>query len=301
MPDSINRREFAAGTAGLAGSLFAPMAARGQGRVRRHGGTHLKLSLNAFSFNRPLRDATMSLDDVVDFCAAHGFAGLDATGYYFPGYPEVPEDRYVHALKRKAYVNGITIHRTGVRNDFAVADPESRRRDVQLVKAWIKVAAKLGAGVIRIFSGRQAPDGFSFGQVLEWMARDIRECADCGREHGVIVGLQHHHDFLKTAAETIRVVEAVNSEWFGVVLDVGSLRQEDPYAEIERLLPYAVGWQLKENVWFGDRETPVDLKRVKQIIDRAGFRGFLTIETLGDGDPRAKVARFLDEVRAVFG
>ena len=33
----------------------------------------------------------------------------------------------------------------------------------------------------------------------------------------------------------IRVVKAVNSEWFSVVLDVGSLRQSDPYQEIEKL------------------------------------------------------------------
>ena len=104
-------------------------------------------------------------------------------------------------------------------------------------------------------------------------------------QHGVIVGLQNHNDFVKTADETIRIVEAVNSEWFGVILDVGSLRQHDPYPEIEKLLPYAVTWQLKETVWYGEKEVPVDLARIKAIIDKGGYRGFLPIETLGKGDP----------------
>jgi sugar phosphate isomerase/epimerase len=132
------------------------------------------------------------------------------------------------------------------------------------------------------------------------MVPDIEACVDHGRQHGVIVGLQNHNDFLKTAAETIRVVEAVNSEWFGVILDIGSLRQGDPYAEIEKLVPYAVTWQLKEKVWYGAKEVPTDVGRIRAIIDRAGYRGFLPIETLGSGDPRVKVAAFLAEIRRHF-
>jgi sugar phosphate isomerase/epimerase len=213
----------------------------------------------------------------------------------------VPDDAFLHRLKRRAFVNGVTISGTGVRNDFAVADAAARRRDVEMVKAWIEAAAKLGATVVRIFAGLKVPDGGTFDRTLEWMVPDIAACVEHGRQHGVIVGLQNHNDFIKTADETIRVVGAVNSEWFGVILDTGSLRQGDPYAEIEKLVPYAVTWQLKESIWYGTKEVPTDLGRIKAIIDRTGYRGFLPIETLGPGDPRVKVARFLAEVRRVFG
>ena len=66
-------------------------------------------------------------------------------------------------------------------------------------------------------------------------------------------------------------------------------------------MPYAVTWQLKESVWYGEKEVPTDVRRVKAIIDKAGYRGFLPIETLGPGDPRVKVARFLADVRRVVG
>jgi hypothetical protein len=39
---------------------------------------------------------------------------------------------------------------------------------------------------------------------------------------------------------------------------------------------------------------------VKAIIDKGGYRGVMPIETLGEGDPRVKVARFLQQVRRVF-
>ena len=100
---------------------------------------------------------------------------------------------------------------------------------------------------------------------------------------------------------TSTVPEAVNSAWFGVMLDVGSLRQSDPYEQIAKLLPYAVSWQLKENVWYGEKEVPIDLKKVRAIIDKGGYRGFLPIETLGEGDPKVKVKAFLAKVQEYFG
>jgi len=46
---------------------------------------------------------------------------------------------------------------------------------------------------------------------------------------------------------------------------------------------------------------PTDLRKVKAAIDKVGYRGFLPIETLGAGDPREKVTKFIAQVRAVFG
>ncbi len=271
-----------------------------QPKVARLAGTRVRIGLNSYSFDRPLRDGALTLSDLVRYCAEHGIEALDATGYYFPGYPKVPADQFIRSLKREAFVNGVTIFGTGVRNDFSAPDAGARRKDVQLVKDWIEAAARLGASILRVFSGRSVPAGHSFDQVLEWMVPDLKECAAHGQRHGVVVGLQNHNDFLKTADETIRVVNAVSSEWFGVILDVGSLREKDPYTEIEKLVPYAVSWQLKENVGYGAREVPTDLRKVKAIIEKAGYRGFLPIETLGPGDPKTKVAKFLDEVRGVF-
>jgi sugar phosphate isomerase/epimerase len=269
--------------------------------LKRTPGARVRLALNAYSFHRPLVAGAMTLEDVVEYCARQGLESLDATGYYFPGYPSAPADEYVYRLKRKAFLNGIAIHGTGVRNDFSLPDRAARLGEVQMVQHWIEVAQKLGASVVRIFTGRRVPEGYSFDQVLAWMVPHLRECADYGARHGVVVAIQNHDDFLKTAAEVIRVIEAVDSEWFGLILDVGSLRRGDPYAEIEALAPYAVSWQLKEQVWYGDRPARVDLKRIKQIIERAGYRGVLPLETLGEGDPKTKVADFLQRVRAVFG
>ena len=81
--------------------IGGPAAALAAGEVKRRPGTKIKLALNSYTFKRQLMAGQMSLDDVIDYCAAHNIDGVDLTGCYCPGYPKVP----------------------GVRNDFTVVDP----------------------------------------------------------------------------------------------------------------------------------------------------------------------------------
>ena len=167
-----NRRRFL-----LGGAFALPYAFGAEGKVPRAGGVRLKLGLNAYSFDRPLRAGEMTLEDLVVFAAQNNFDALDATGYYFPGYPKAPGDDAIRSLKKKAYVNGVVLSSTGVRNDFSLADAAIRKKEVQLVKDWIEVAAKLGVPVIRVFSGLKVPEGQTWDRVMEWMVPNFQECA----------------------------------------------------------------------------------------------------------------------------
>jgi sugar phosphate isomerase/epimerase len=293
MNTHIKRRGFLThgiGAAAACALSIRPETLWAVGEVNRLKGSRVKLAVNAYCFNAALLAGKMSLEDVVDYCVAQNVEGVDLTGYYFHGYPAVPSDDYIFKLKKKAYLNGVTINCTGVRNDFTLADAAARQGQIQLVKDWIGVAAKLGANVVRVFCGPGTPDGPTFDQILEWAVPAYQECAEYGKQHGVIVAVQPHHDMLQTVQNTLRVVQAVNSEWFSVLLDVGSLREDDPYLAIEKLLPYTCTWQFKEEVFAAGKSTPIDLVRIKQIIDKVGFRGFLPIEA---DNP----ANFIEKVR----
>jgi sugar phosphate isomerase/epimerase len=257
----------------------------------------LKTSLNAYSFNAPLTDKSMNLDDLLDFCAVQNFDGVDLTGYYFPNYPQVPSDEYIYHIKRKAHLLGLEITGTGIRNDYTNPDPEKRKADVQMIKQWIEVASKLGAPVIRVFSGVIRPKEYTWDQIATWMVKDIRECVEYGQKHGVIVAIQNHNDFIQTADDVIKIMKMVNMEWFGLILDIGSYHQGDPYTQIAQTVQYAVNWQVKENIFVDGVEVKTDLKRLFKIIKESGYRGSLPIETLGKGNPKEKVSKFLKEVQ----
>jgi sugar phosphate isomerase/epimerase len=299
MYNPLHRRTFLANLATLP---FLAMGVNANGGVeskQKNAGKKqiLKTSLNAFSFNDHLLKGNMTLEDLLQFCADTGFSGVDITGYYFKGYPTVPPDEYIFSVKRKAFELGLEISGTGVRNDFTVADQTKRAAEVDLVKKWIEVAAKAGAPVLRIFSGTQKNEGIAKQKVREWMMKDIQTCVDYGKQHGVIIGLQNHNDFIQTADEIVSIIKEINSPWLGIILDTGSYRVYDPYEEISKSVQYAVNWQIKEKIFVNGNEVDTDLPKLMGIIRASAYNGYLPIETLGAGDPKIKVPVLLEKLK----
>ena len=302
----MNRRNF------IKTAALLPICAAAQDKTKL---PVLKVSLNAYSFNKLLNDSIrgrgegVTLLQVVEFAAKNKFDGIDPTGYYFPGYPGIPADSYIESLKRKAADLGIGISGTGVRNNFTTADKAVRDAGVKHIKEWVEVAAKLGAPVIRVFADTQmrnqswqtvAP-GCTRDQVQDWIAADLRQCADQGKKYGVRIGVQNHGDFLQTGQQLMALIKAVGSEWCGPIVDTGYFRSSDVYTDIALVAPHAVNWQIKQSPAGEESEVPTDLVRLIKIVSKSGYSGYLPIETLSPRekpyDPFTVVPAFLAQVR----
>jgi sugar phosphate isomerase/epimerase len=291
------RRTFLQRAALLAGTGFGlSHALRGAGSP---AGQRLKLSLNAFSFDQPLRAGSMDLMQLLDYCSDHGFDAIDPTGYYFPGYPAPPPEEYLYNFKRRASRLGLDISGTGIRNDFTQPDPSRRASDLLMLSEWVEASSRMGAPLIRVFAGHTMPGIHSREEITAWLIESLKTAADIGRSRGVMIALQNHDDFLKSDREVLHVLESVGSDWLGLHLDIGSLTSEDPYREIERLIPYAINWQIKEFVRPLGVPQPTDYRRLMDIIRRSDYRGYLPLETLGEGAPE-RVPAMLAAVRAVM-
>jgi sugar phosphate isomerase/epimerase len=196
-----------------------------------------------------------------------------------------------------------------VRNDFTAADRAVRAEGVARVKAWIEVAAKLGAPTVRAFADSQQPfknwhesSGNASRDTVEgWAADALRECADHGGSFGVVVAVQNHGDFLASGPEHLHLLERVNHPWCAAMVDTGKYMTADPYADIALLAPRAVNWQLKETTQSTPDSPRVDMKRVVGIVRRSGYHGYLPIETLrmgrSDYDSFTAVPKILAELR----
>src|SRR4051812_48942318 len=316
-----SRRDFFKTASALAlcatGAIPAtfPSLASAQEPIARVGGPLLKVSLNAYSFSKLLNDFNkhrgpgVSLMALLDFCAKNNFDAIDPTGYFFPTYPEVPPDEYVNNLKRRAFELGLGISGTGVRNNFTTSDKTVRAAAVQHIKEWVEVAAKLGAPVMRVFADTQmramtwkdVAKGCTREQVQDWIVEALGECAEQGKKYGVIIGVQNHGDFLQTGDDLLALINAVNSDWCGAIVDTGYFKSEDPYKDMEKVAPYAVNWQVKQYPSAEEPDKPTDLIRLLKIVRASGYRGYLPIETLSPKDhvydPFAVVPPFLKQLQ----
>ena len=153
MNNTQSRRDFLKIVSALpffAAAAMSPLGAFGQDTTRPSAGPTLKTSLNAFSFNKMLNDNLkgrgpgITLLQVMAFAAKCKFDGFDATGYYFPGYPEVPSESYIKELRQRASDLGIGISGSGVRDNLTTSDKAVRAAAVTHIKEWVEVAAKVG-------------------------------------------------------------------------------------------------------------------------------------------------------------
>jgi sugar phosphate isomerase/epimerase len=261
----------------------------------------VQYSVNAYSFNSLLRSGEMTFVDMMEFAADIGLDAVDLTGYYFSSYPKKPSNEELFTLKRKALELGLDIAWTGIRNDFVTPDIESRNADKAHIKDWLEVSSKLGATIMRVFTGRNKSEDFTKDQIKDWLVSEFKTCAEYGAENGVIVGLQNHDEFLFTSSEVIDILKRVNSDWFGLILDCGSLPSNDPYTEIEKLAPYANYYFVKEHVKTQDStKIPADIERIASIIKNQNYKGYVSFESLADGDTKAIIKDMLETFQSVM-
>lgn len=288
--------------------IFQSGMSYGQSEVNRSHGTPIRFSLNAYSFHARLMEQVgpdsiyvFGITELLEWASGQDLEAVDITGYYFRGYPHPPSDEVIRAVKVRAAALGLSISGTGIRNDFASADPAVREAGVALAKQWIDVAAKLGAPVIRLFAGNM-PAGYAgrWDEVMAWMAPCFRECAKYGARRGVRIGIQNHADALSTADQCLRLLRAIDSKWVGLIVDTGSFTTPDPYEDILQTAPYAINWQVKERLYGMGTDRKTDMLRIMKILQQAGYRGFVPVETLPEKgktyDPQLRVPALLAEM-----
>ncbi len=302
----FGRRSLAAGGAALVGTL--PRMSRAAQPVVRNGAPYMKLSLAAYSFNKFLprgwptpqkSDAKMSLLDFVDFCAAQDLDACEPTSYYFPA--EVTND-YLMQLKERTFRLGLDISGTAIGNDFCLPEGPEREFQLQMTRNWIDYAALMGAPVIRIFAGK-VPKGDTEVVALDRCVAGINQSLEYAADKGVVLALENHGGITATPAQLLAIVARIeDSPWFGVNFDSGNFHTADPYADLERIAPYAVNAQVKVAVQRGDG-TPkeeADLGRIIEMLKAANYRGYVVLEYEESADPWQTVPRYLQELRQLI-
>jgi L-ribulose-5-phosphate 3-epimerase len=233
----------------------------------------------------------MSYDDLVRLAVDLDVDGLDLTVYWFPS----TEDSFLLPLKRLAYKSAVEIYSISVRSDMCKPPGEAREKQAAELRNWVDVAAKLGAGHIRVFGGA-IPKGSSEEQAAGWVTEMLKKASEYSSSKGVILGLENHGGITENAATIIKIVKAVDSPWVGINLDTGNFNR-NAIAQIEQCLPYAVNTQFKTHIRDNDgKSQPSDWNKLVQMIAASGYRGYFALEYEDKDDARQAVPRLTREL-----
>jgi sugar phosphate isomerase/epimerase len=291
----FQRRDFIAiSGAALAGS-FASSVDAASFSSQQAGNIHL--SLAAYSVRQSLTSGKMDLFDFIDWCAEMNLPGTELTSYYFE---QDFDGDYLRNLRNRAFRNGVTISGTAIRNNFCLPPGKEKDEQIASVKKWIDYAAELFAPHIRIFAGN-VPDGASNSEGIEWVADGVKSVLKHAESRGVVVGLENHGGITARARDLKAICERVGRHpWFGINLDTGNFRTR-PYDELEMVADWAVNVQVKVEIWTpeGNKER-ADLSRIRDIVVRSGYKGWVALEYEAQGDPFKEIPEYIEKLKELF-
>ncbi len=287
----MNRRDLLKSLPVMAAAAFLPAWASG-----RPGGalqSRLRTAICAYSFREALKNKTMSYDDLVRLAVELDVDGLDLTVYWFPD----TTDEFLLPLRRLAYKNAVEIYSISIRSDMCRPTPELQDREVAWLQKWVEVAARLGAGHIRVFGG-EVPNGTTEDQAAQWVVSILKRAGEYSGRRGIILGLENHGGITSKAERVIQIVKQVNSPWVGINLDTGNF-DDNGYSQIEACVPYAVNVQFKAEIKENGRELPADWNRIMSLLAKGGYKGYLALEYEADEAASIAVPRLTKQLSEV--
>jgi len=306
MKTHLSRRHFIRQSGSLAAlAAMGPSLSQAVEPFERTGKPRLLTSVAAYSFREYFVDATherqtkiedkdrISLFDFVDFCAEHGCAGAELTGYYFP---KNVTNEFLLKLKRHAFLRGVAISGTAVGNSFTHAPGAKRTEQLDYVKRWIDYAQVMGAPHIRVFAGSKG--SLDHKVAVKNCIKGLEECGQYAADRGVFLGIENHGGIVSEADPLLEIVRSISNPWIGINLDTGNFHTDDPYGDIEKCAPYAVNVQLKVEIQprGQKRKTKSDLGRLINILKKSNYQGYVVLEHEAAEDPFKTIPAYVAQL-----
>jgi sugar phosphate isomerase/epimerase len=298
------RRQFlGAACAAGAGWAAIPRSVAAIEPIHRIGKSHIRLSIAAYSYRQYLDlkakpKPSMTLDEFIAAAADMGLDAVELTQYYFPN--TTPE--YLAHLKGLCTRCGLDVSGTAVGNNFCRTDPDKHKEEIATVKKWVEHSSGLGAKTIRIFAG-YVEKGDTEEKARARCIEAIQEACDFAGKYGIYLALENHGGITGDIDQMLALVKAIHHEWFGVNWDTGNFISADPYADLERLAPYAVTVQIKSEIKRANNKEPedADLKRLIDILRGADYRGYVALEYEAAEEPKKAVPRHIAALKKLMG
>ncbi len=187
------------------------------------------------------RGDALTLEQVIERASKFGYQGVEVDGKRPHGNPlDMPPAR-CRQLRKMAGDYGIEIYAVAANNDFSSPIPEHRESQLLYARDLMRMAADLGAKVIRIFLGwpgvtlvpggggrydfaqtvwKAEHKGFSEEETWAWCRQSLEEAARLAGDLGVTLALQNHPPVINNGyVDTLRMVKEVGSPHLKICFD----------------------------------------------------------------------------------
>lgn len=208
-----------------------------------------------------------------------------------------------HALAVPAISTGQAYAEEGL--CLTSASPEVRRAARARLISHFPLASRLDAVVIVGLIGTSTLDGQSVEQATSHLVAGLREACSAAREHGVRLALEpvnrYESALVRTVGSALDVVESVEAQNFGLLLDTFHMNIEEP--SITQSIRACGARIFHFHVADSNRMYPgaghLDFATILDELRATGYEGFVSGEFLPHPDARTAGERFLAHMAAL--
>jgi sugar phosphate isomerase/epimerase len=313
----IDRRQFlsaVAATACLSAVPAASFAQTSEPRMRH------RIGVSTYSFWHFVGEAPL-VETCLEFAADMGFDGVEILHVQMEEAAKsrggIVDQPRLRRIKQRAFALGLDLMGFSTHQGFLTPDADKRQKNIEHTERCLELAYELGIPTIRVNTGRWGTsknftelmankgieprlEGFSDEQGFEWVIGSFEKLLPKAEACGIVMGLENHWGLGREASGVLRVIKALKSPWLRATLDTGNFL-ENMYPQMEALAPHAVLVQAK--TYFGGGEwysLDIDYARVADILRKANYRGYISLEMEGKEAPATAIPKSLDLLRKAF-
>jgi len=190
----------------------------------------MKTMLFSVSYAGLWGQARLGLEEFVDKAAELGYQSVELMAKRPHLSPLDWTTRGLRRLRRRAETAGVEIGTVAAYTDFTAGYAHAEIPQVEMQVASVErlagMAAELGAGIVRVFTGYSAP-GAGWHAERRRCIEAVRECGDRTAAHGVMVGVQNHHDVAVGVDDYAAFMREVDHENVRAMFDAWSISKQD--------------------------------------------------------------------------
>ena len=241
------------------------------------------LSCETYSFRDLIRTGKLDMVSVPAFFKEQGIKGISYNDMFFKD----PDDAYLDKVKAAVKQAGRVVTCYVIEGSLAMADEAKRKAQIEADKAKLRIAHRLGAPVVRINVGatsRQENADDTLG--VERVIAAFKELLPLAKELKIKISIENHGGVSRTAASIVKIIQGTDPKWVGSLVDFGNFPAPNRYDEIAAVTPFAFVTHVKIGEFDQQGEAKdYDFPRVLQILKKNKYKGPISIEYEGKGDP----------------
>ncbi len=272
----------------------------------------LPISVSTYSYWH-FQEQKYPIEKVIEDAALIGFDGVEIL------HRQMADESitYQNKLKRMALDRGLSLPLLSIHQSFVDPDPARRKKDIEHTEKCINIAVQMGIPCVRMNTGswrtvkRDAAyyrdgiepplKGYTDQDAINWCIEGMQECLKIAEKAGVTLAIENHWGLSSNIDHLLAIYKPLaSSPAMGMNVDTGNFVGE-PYSQLERIAPYATIVQAKTYYGGGHYyDKDLDYNRIGKILQKANFKGYISLEMEGKEDPRTAVPKSLEVLRKAF-